>query len=206
MSSLLDTIDNLVEDSVEFINGQQGWIYLVINKLTGKKYVGQTTASIKDRWIAHRKKKSLYGNLLCDDIQLFGEAAFSIQVLHEVRDTSLLNSLEIEEIEKNNCMAPNGYNLTPGGHLIGKLTAETIAKSRTSNQWVISPKSVHGIRKKQTRPTKKFNKPVKGTNILTGEVVYLESMSSDSRFDVRLISACCKGKRQYHRNHRWEYV
>ena len=191
---------------VEFIGGQQGWIYLITNIVSNKKYVGQTTSSIKDRWLSHRKRTGLYGDLLCDDIKVYGESSFTIEVLHETRDIQELDSLEILEIEKLNTLHPAGYNMTPGGTQIGEFLAERIARSRTQNRTTLTPKPMKTkITKKQNNPTAKRRKPVIGTNILTGEVIRLNSMSSDSRFDVRLISACCRGKRQYHRNCRWEY-
>jgi group I intron endonuclease len=189
----------------EYIGGQRGWIYLITNKLTGKQYIGQTTSSLKDRWLSHRKRTSFYGDLLCDDIRYVGEHNFSIQILEEVNNLSLLNEREIYWIAEYGTY-PNGYNKTPGGNLIGQETADRIARSKTQNQTTNNPKPVNTARKGTRKTATSRCKPVKGTHIITGETICLPHMSADSRFDVRLISACCKNKRKYHRNYRWEYA
>lgn len=204
------TVANLVEEvqissGPQFIGGQQGWIYLITNKLTGKQYIGQTTCSIKDRWNSHKRRSSYYKDLLCDDIRRVGEHNFSIEILEEVRDISTLSDKEIYWISKYGTY-PNGYNKTPGGNIIGKETAERIAKARTQTQTTTEYKKVNTHRKGNRKTAVSKCKPVKGTHIITGEIIYLPHMSADDRFDVRLISACCKNKRKYHRNYRWEYA
>lgn len=196
--------------SVEFIGGQRSVVYLVKNKVTGKMYVGQTTYSLKERWRHHRKGKSEYGGLLCDAIQDLGEDAFSIEELESTQDTSQLDALETWYIAKYNTLTPHGYNQTPGGHVFkrGAQHADRIALSKTQITFVTNPKPMWNqsrkVRKGQPAHRKKA---VIGTNCLTGQEIRLEYMSADpQQFDPRLISACCRGKRHYHRGHSWRYA
>lgn len=54
----------------------------------------------------------------------------------------------------------------------------------------------------------KLSKPVKGTNLSTGDEVYYKSTQDASRngFDNGKISLCCRGKRNSHKGYKWEYV
>lgn len=51
-------------------------------------------------------------------------------------------------------------------------------------------------------------KPVIGTNLRTGEKIFLGYMSLDSRFDPTMIRACILGKngRKQHQGYSWEYA
>jgi hypothetical protein len=51
-------------------------------------------------------------------------------------------------------------------------------------------------------------KPVIGTNIKTGEKIFLEYTSQDPRFDPTMIRACILGKngRKQHKGYSWEYA
>jgi hypothetical protein len=49
-------------------------------------------------------------------------------------------------------------------------------------------------------------KPVVGTNMMTGEKVYLEFSSQDKRFNPSLIRKCCLGKRRQHKGYTWRYT
>ena len=51
-------------------------------------------------------------------------------------------------------------------------------------------------------------KPVKATNIETGEVLLFKSVNStrESGFEPSSVCWCCKGKRQSHAGYRWEYA
>lgn len=80
---------------------------------SGKKYVGQTSQSVKGRaWKngEHYKECTAFWRA----IQKHGWNSFSCEVLEETNDSSLLNELEIHYIKKLNTLAPNGYNIKLG--------------------------------------------------------------------------------------------
>lgn len=99
-----------------------GYIYCAQNTITGKKYVGQTTVNIAQRWVAHcsaaRTGENTY---LYRSIRKYGEDAFVVTMLDSVSKPtkrellSALNALEILYINELNTFHPTGYNLTHGG-------------------------------------------------------------------------------------------
>ena len=91
-----------------------GVIYAIKNKINSKKYVGQTTLTVQERFSAHSKADSLLGK----DIRSFGKENFSIEVLEECETAEQLNEREIFWIAELNCKYPNGYNTMNGGGCI----------------------------------------------------------------------------------------
>jgi group I intron endonuclease len=89
-----------------------GWIYLILNKVNGKCYVGQTRQKNPiRRWSQHRNDPR---GLLKKAITKHGLINFEFKILYEVSNEDL-NDIEKSEIQKHNTIAPNGYNLQKGG-------------------------------------------------------------------------------------------
>lgn len=92
----------------------QGYIYLIENKINGKKYVGCTVYSIEHRFQEHIKTINRSPNRpLYRAMKKYGIDNFSISTLEEC-DESLLAEREIYWIEKLGTYK-NGYNATLGG-------------------------------------------------------------------------------------------
>lgn len=104
-----------------------GVVYLIINMVNGKKYVGQTTQPLKKRFNQHAKSKKTH---LGNAIRKYGVENFTIEVLEECYSREQLNEREIFWIAKLNCKHPNGYNLTDGGKGLKGFTEETLARMR----------------------------------------------------------------------------
>ena len=93
----------------------KGYIYQIINKVDGKRYVGQTID------IERRKKQHLtkLQNNTHPNIKLqqawneWGQESFYFDY-EEFEDSAILDKKEIETIEKFDSFK-NGYNMTPGG-------------------------------------------------------------------------------------------
>jgi group I intron endonuclease len=102
-------------------------IYVIENLESGKKYVGQTTRSVEQRFKEHCK--SFSGCLMLKNaIQKYGHNCFSVKTIWEGECSQQeLNKLEIHYIEQFNTVYPSGYNLTYGGEG-GKLSDETRKK------------------------------------------------------------------------------
>ena len=148
------------------------WIYILTNKITKKKYVGQTTRyPLKRNGRIDEHFKSKKGcTALCRSIKKYGRSAFT----HEVQHHPGITQLELDEIEKSlilslNTVAPNGYNLKSGGNSNGEHTPETKAlisqklkgKKRTPEQKKANSERNRGRR--QTDETKrKISKALKG--------------------------------------------
>lgn len=91
-----------------------GYIYLITNTINNKKYVGQTSRSIQERWKEHcrsavyHKEKALYRAFL-----KYGINNFTIQEIENC-DNEILSTREqywIKYYDSYN----NGYNMTMGG-------------------------------------------------------------------------------------------
>lgn len=94
------------------------YVYLIRNNLTGKGYVGLTRQKINDRLRAHRKNaksESRHRQAISKAIYKYGWKAFSPFVLEVCQSVEELSAAETQWIERLGTMAPNGYNLRPGG-------------------------------------------------------------------------------------------
>jgi len=88
------------------------YIYCLIDP-NGKKYIGQTY-NIIDRLKRHLRADSAIGCALYE----FEPINFKIKILHKTYDRKTANELEIVEIEQQNSLCPNGYNIAKGGYSI----------------------------------------------------------------------------------------
>lgn len=109
-----------------------GYIYLITNTVTGKKYVGQTLCKdIESRWKQHRNvDKSCIGRYLLNAYKKHGIDKFKFQIICICFDEDT-NIYEEQYIQKYNCIVPNGYNLKAGGKN-SKHHPETIKKMSES--------------------------------------------------------------------------
>lgn len=89
------------------------FVYLITNTINGKRYVGQTTASLEQRWRFHKRLNGC--RYLHAAILKYGENNFTIESICEPPTIELMNEFEAEYIRRYNTLIPNGYNLTDGG-------------------------------------------------------------------------------------------
>ena len=92
------------------------FIYKASNKINGKIYIGQTTVSIKKRWIDHCKPSRGKVSAISNAIQKHGRENFTIEEIDGANSLSELNYLEKYYICKFNSLSPSGYNLQIGGN------------------------------------------------------------------------------------------
>ena len=97
-----------------------GIIYCYINRINGKKYVGQTI-NPEQRYNAHKSNyqnpnNTEYNSLIHRAFRKYGFDNFTYEILvKDIDDINVLNELETYYIKKFNCQAPNGYNVEAGG-------------------------------------------------------------------------------------------
>ena len=195
-------------------------IYKITNLVNGKCYIGQTINTVEHRWAGHCRSSGCPA--LAKAIAKYGKDNFIYYAIDTTSSLEELDRLECYWIKRFNSIAPFGYNLTSGGQEGRFISDEAIAKfskslighkvseeTRIKIQKQLSGRRIKPVkvnrRKLITRRGQSLKKSVIGTHIDTGEEIILESMSSDSRFDFRLISACCRGKRRSHRRYSWRY-
>lgn len=104
-------------------NEYEGFIYLLINKINGKKYVGQTMTTIKNRIRQHfyqRGNKRKYAINLA--ISKYGKENFDVQEIDKVScktKEELQEQLNMKEIyyikEYHSLTSEHGYNIDKGG-------------------------------------------------------------------------------------------
>ena len=94
-----------------------GYIYMIQNKINGKKYIGQTIQKdIKDRWNSHKNlKHKTVGQILFNSYKKYGINNFSYKLICICFDEDT-NEYEKEYIKKYNTLHPNGFNLLEGGN------------------------------------------------------------------------------------------
>jgi group I intron endonuclease len=95
-------------------------VYIVINKINNKKYIGYTTKTLHDRIKTHvlkaySKSSKHYNYNFQRAIRKYSIDNFTWEVLCNCYSKKECIEKEIEYIKKYNSVSPNGYNLTYGG-------------------------------------------------------------------------------------------
>jgi len=151
-------------------------VYMCINKINGKKYIGYTSKSIEERIRGHYKKaqKSKYKK----DVFYFQHALNKYNV--EDFEWSILNTLdsieeayrcEIDMIQCHKSLHPFGYNLTLGGPGLRScgVVARNISNKLRQNRIENGPQKMNFSKEfiqKLKERTNDFNEKVK-SGILT---------------------------------------
>lgn len=100
--------ESLLEGKVECF----GVIYLYENAINHKKYVGQTTKSVKERHQNHKWQK--YNSYFHNALTKYGEDNFTLKVIDVAYSQEELDEKEIYWIKYYDSVK-QGYNLTSGG-------------------------------------------------------------------------------------------
>jgi group I intron endonuclease len=140
-------------DDQEIARPQRFVIYVHINRVNGKKYVGQTRNGLEYRWRDHvaraKTKDDAHGcRAFHAAIRKYGPDAFEHAVLTEAYSHDQANEAEIAWILECNAISPNGYNLSAGGG-VGPVHAETCAKlsARGRERWAQASNEAHKQRR-----------------------------------------------------------
>ena len=104
----------------------EGYIYCIENLLNRKKYIGYTKNDIETRWNqhlskTHHKEDNSILHLAIEKYKEHNFAIYSICKLESNTIDGLMENLKCEEksyIAKYNTIAPNGYNILPGGETV----------------------------------------------------------------------------------------
>ncbi len=147
-----------------------GCIYIAVNKINGKRYVGKTEIAMKERKEAHEYQAARgEGCLFQRALRKYGPDAFEWKVLMSGETGDDLCESERICIKMLKTRSPNGYNLTDGGDggdtFTGKHhTPEAIEKIRASKtpEIVAGVAEFHRGRKRPPETGKKISKAMKG--------------------------------------------
>jgi group I intron endonuclease len=94
-----------------------GYIYKITNTVNNKIYVGETMQNdIEKRWRTHRNLSKINKGcpILCQAFNKYGLDKFTFEIIIICFDEDRL-IYEKQYIQKFNSIAPNGYNISPGG-------------------------------------------------------------------------------------------
>lgn len=96
-------------------------IYCITNLINGKEYVGQTKYDAQYRFKQHCEKSvnvnsKFQCHALYNAIRKYGRESFMVMTIFQ-GTLEELDDNEIEAIDFLNTLYPNGYNMTPGGHV-----------------------------------------------------------------------------------------
>jgi hypothetical protein len=91
-------------------------VYVITNKINGKRYVGQTIQSMEARWSKHCSiYKANKGMPIVNAIQKYGKDVFEKEILMKCESVEEMNHWEKFYIKSFESLTPNGYNVLPGG-------------------------------------------------------------------------------------------
>ena len=114
------------------------FIYLIINKINSKLYVGQTIRSIESRWKQHMVDIKRLKTHLANAIKKYGKENFSIHKIIECETRDELNKQEAYWIKYFDTKNPKkGYNMTIGGDFIPPSSPEILYKKFKANEETI---------------------------------------------------------------------
>lgn len=121
-------------------DSDKGEIYMIVNKINNKMYIGQTKCIIsnrkygaKQRWNVHKYRainSSNDCNFFYNAIRKYGNENFELSVLIKCK-LEELDFYETKYIKEYNTIYPSGYNIETGGKLNKNLN--NITKERLSN-------------------------------------------------------------------------
>ena len=105
-----------------------GSIYIIKNTINDKVYIGQTTMTVHERFMAHMKPSTVKRRgtyKLYNAVLKYGRDKFYVETLESNVPLSVINQKEIEYIAQYDSFY-NGYNSTKGGdgRIINKIENE----------------------------------------------------------------------------------
>lgn len=198
-------------------------VYMHINKINGKRYIGQTCQKPTRRWhggSGYKQSPHFYRA-----INKYGWNNFKHYIIQDN-----LNKEEADKLEILNILAFNttnnkfGYNLKFGGEAGEKLSEETKQKISNANKGRhlteehkkniskatigkhLSEETKEKIRK--TNKDKHQGKKV-GQYTLDGELICIYDSITETKnygYKPSKVSMCCRGERNKHKGYVWKYA
>ena len=138
----------------------KGLVYCIENLENGKKYIGQTSRNLEERFREHcGNSGTSVSPKLKNAIKKYGKDVFSADVIWECEacNQESLDAKEIEFIDKFNTLHPNGYNLTRGGSG-GRHSDETkkLISEKSRQMWENKRDVIVAKRRVQWTPERKL--------------------------------------------------
>jgi group I intron endonuclease len=137
----------------------KGTVYCIENLENGKKYIGQTTRDIAERFREHcGNSGTSVSPKLKNAIKKYGKDCFCVEVVWESHECNQadLDAKEIQFVKEFETMHPNGYNLTLGGSG-GRHSAETkkLLSEKSKAMWASKRDAMVAKRREQWTPERR---------------------------------------------------
>ena len=198
------------------------YVYIHINKLNNKTYIGITSQNPKVRWnngYGYFNQKKFYNAIL-----KYGWDNFEHKIIFSglTKEEAEMKEIELIKVYKSN-QQEYGYNIANGGNCVGtcsEITKQKISnankgriitdeakmkmsKSKIGNTWNIGKEC-----SKETR--EKISKANKGKQYdmdmnLIKKWDYLSQIHNEKGFASSNIYKCCNGERKTAYGYKWEY-
>jgi hypothetical protein len=181
----------------------RGIIYLILNKQTGEKFVGNTTLAMNKEWVHHiDRSKRMSSEPLHKAFRQYGVHNFMIKQLDEYDDTCLDSKLN-EWIEK---YQPEYNEYTPPVEVVKEIKTPPPQRVYNPNTFHLKPwnESTRG-------DGKKLGIKIRGKNLTTGICTdynsvreAAEAVTGDPRNNSNILNAAKTGIKAY--GYRWQLL
>lgn len=159
------------------------------------RYIGQTCTSLEER-AGYRGYNYQCCPIFWRAIQKYGWENFKVEILEEGLTFEQANEREQYWIGQLNTMAPNGYNLQPGGgnHTVHESSRQKMSENRKGKNKVCN-------REYQSKPVFQYTKDLEFI------AEYPSTHEAERQTGIRSgnIVACCNGKYNYAGGFVWIY-
>lgn len=137
----------------------RGLVYCIENLENGKKYIGQTTRDLAERFREHcGNSGTSVSPKLKNAIKKYGKDCFCVEVIWESQQCNQaeLDAKEMQLIYEIGTLHPNGYNLTRGGSG-GRHSDETkkLLSNISKEMWENKRDAMVAKRREQWTPERK---------------------------------------------------
>jgi group I intron endonuclease len=202
-------------------------VYLVTNRVNGKRYVGKTKQPLERRWTQHKSAaKTCSKNkmpIVCA-IRKYGSESFEHQILETCDSAEAVIAAEIRWIAELNTTDPRvGYNCTAGGEGLSHVTDEVRRRMSEAHKGkfhtAASRAKMSASHKgcvigeaQRLNARQVLSKPVEALALDSGAVIARYSSTieaervSDGYYLSSKISLVCRGLRPHHRELGWRYL
>ncbi len=157
-------------------------IYLIINRINNKKYIGQTILTVSERWNRHcwsctiKSKKMIISTA----IEKYGRNNFYIFEIDYATTLEESNRKEVFWGLFYNTLSPSGYNLKLGGRKYSVISEETKRKISIAHQG----------RKASSETLKKLSKSHMGHKVTEETKIKLSNINKGKKSHTNANIAC----------------
>lgn len=138
-------------------------IYKITNTFNNKRYIGQTKQDIKRRLSQHLSMSNGCRRLH-EAVLEFGKEYFKIELIDQAETIQEAYRKEVNWIDRENTIYPNGYNLLRGGFINGHSEDTKLQMSKTRKgkhpDWATQASTSEEARKKRSQSHLKLGSSV----------------------------------------------